>query len=117
MDRIFEPELMEDPAQVRAYAAADFSQENQGFVDRFREYFPIFPRGTCSIWVVVLAIFPSASRRRFPLVASPPSMRRSRWYGWLKKLCSGSACPGVSPSAVNDFRISLDQYRRCSHFQ
>lgn len=36
---------MEDPAQVRAYAAADFSQENQGFVDRFREYFPDFSEG------------------------------------------------------------------------
>ena len=45
MDRILEPELMEDPAQVRAYAAADFSQENQGFVDRFREYFPDFSEG------------------------------------------------------------------------
>lgn len=39
MPRILEPELMEDPAQVHAYAAADFSQENQGFVDRFRECF------------------------------------------------------------------------------
>jgi len=45
MDRILEPELMEDPAQVRAYAAADFSQENQGLVDRFREYFPDFSEG------------------------------------------------------------------------
>lgn len=45
MDRILEPELMEDPAQVRAYAAADFSQENQGFVHRFREYFPDFSEG------------------------------------------------------------------------
>jgi 2-polyprenyl-3-methyl-5-hydroxy-6-metoxy-1,4-benzoquinol methylase len=36
---------MEGPAQVRAYAAADFSQENQGFVDRFREYFPDFSEG------------------------------------------------------------------------
>ncbi|MEI8014811.1 MAG: class I SAM-dependent methyltransferase [Nitrospiraceae bacterium] len=45
MDRTLEPELMEDPAQVRAYAAADFSQENQGFVDRFRGYFPDFFEG------------------------------------------------------------------------
>ena len=40
MDRILEPELMEDPEQAAAYAAADFSQENQGFVDRVEEYFP-----------------------------------------------------------------------------
>jgi len=45
MDRVLEPELMEDEAQVQAYAAADFSQENQGFVDRFREYFPDFSEG------------------------------------------------------------------------
>jgi 2-polyprenyl-3-methyl-5-hydroxy-6-metoxy-1,4-benzoquinol methylase len=45
MDRTLEPELMEDPAQVHAYAAADFSQENQGFVDRFHEYFPDFSEG------------------------------------------------------------------------
>jgi 2-polyprenyl-3-methyl-5-hydroxy-6-metoxy-1,4-benzoquinol methylase len=45
MNRTLEPELMEDDAQVQAYAAADFSQENQGFVDRFREYFPEFSAG------------------------------------------------------------------------
>lgn len=45
MNRTLEPELMEDEAQVQAYAAADFSQENQGFVDRFREYFPEFTEG------------------------------------------------------------------------
>lgn len=45
MDRVLEPELMDDPEQAKAYAAADFSQENQGFVDRFREYFPDFREG------------------------------------------------------------------------
>lgn len=45
MDRILEPELMDDPQQAAAYAAADFSSENQGFVDRFREYFPDFSEG------------------------------------------------------------------------
>ncbi|MDP1945899.1 MAG: class I SAM-dependent methyltransferase [Nitrospirota bacterium] len=45
MLRVLEPELMEDDAQVQAYAAADFSQENQGFVDLFREYFPEFSEG------------------------------------------------------------------------
>lgn len=45
MDRILEPELMDDPAQAEAYAAADFSAENQGFVDRFKEYFPEFSQG------------------------------------------------------------------------
>lgn len=45
MERVPEPELMDDEAQARAYAAADFSRENQGFVDRFREYFPDWTAG------------------------------------------------------------------------
>ncbi len=36
---------MEDEAQVLAYAAADFEEVNQGFLDRFREYFPKFTEG------------------------------------------------------------------------
>jgi 2-polyprenyl-3-methyl-5-hydroxy-6-metoxy-1,4-benzoquinol methylase len=43
--RVPEPELMEDVAQAQAYAAADFSTENQGFVDRFAEYFPEWKGG------------------------------------------------------------------------
>ena len=45
MDRILEPELMEDDTQVLAYANADFGEVNQVFVDRFREYFPDFADG------------------------------------------------------------------------
>ncbi|HKY72272.1 MAG TPA: class I SAM-dependent methyltransferase [Nitrospira sp.] len=45
MERVLEPELMEDPEQAAAYAAADFTQENQGFVERFSEYFPGFSSG------------------------------------------------------------------------
>ena len=45
MERILEPELMDDPEQALVYARADFEQENQGFVDRFREYFPEFTAG------------------------------------------------------------------------
>lgn len=45
MDRILEPELMDDPEQAQAYACADFDEENQGFVDRFRDYFPDFSEG------------------------------------------------------------------------
>lgn len=45
MSRVLEPELMDDPEQARIYAAADFAEENQGFVDRFREYFPEFTKG------------------------------------------------------------------------
>lgn len=45
MNRILEPELMNDPEQALIYAQADFEQENQGFVDRFRDYFPDFSEG------------------------------------------------------------------------
>lgn len=37
MNRVLEPELMTDPDQATAYAAADFAAVNQGFVDRFRQ--------------------------------------------------------------------------------
>lgn len=46
MDRVLEPELMDDPKQAKVYAQADFKEENQGFVERFLEYFPEFAQGT-----------------------------------------------------------------------
>lgn len=45
MERVLEPELMDDPEQARAYAQADFTEENQGFVTRFLEYFPDWVEG------------------------------------------------------------------------
>jgi len=35
MERIVEPELMEDPLQAQAYAAADFDRSDQAFTERF----------------------------------------------------------------------------------
>ena len=40
MERIPEPELMDDPEQARAYASADFSEPHQAFVERFTQCFP-----------------------------------------------------------------------------
>ncbi|MDQ6733496.1 MAG: class I SAM-dependent methyltransferase [Nitrospirota bacterium] len=40
MERVLEPEVMDELDQVRAYASANFEQENQGFVDQFIKYFP-----------------------------------------------------------------------------
>ena len=40
MQRIPEPELMDDPEQARAYAGADFSEPHQAFVERFAQCFP-----------------------------------------------------------------------------
>lgn len=45
MERILEPELMDDPQQAEVYARADFAEENQGFVERFKEYFSEFSQG------------------------------------------------------------------------
>jgi 2-polyprenyl-3-methyl-5-hydroxy-6-metoxy-1,4-benzoquinol methylase len=45
MNRTLEPELMDDLEQALVYARADFEEENQGFIDRFREYFPEFTEG------------------------------------------------------------------------
>ncbi|HZC67844.1 MAG TPA: methyltransferase domain-containing protein [Nitrospirales bacterium] len=45
MERVLEPELMDDPVQALAYARADFEEENQGFVDRFVEFYPEFKEG------------------------------------------------------------------------
>ncbi len=45
MERVLEPELMDDPEQAAAYAKADFEEENQGFVNRFIEYYPNFTEG------------------------------------------------------------------------
>lgn len=45
MERLLEPEVMDGEEQVRAYAQADFSQENQWFVDQFLQIFPDFREG------------------------------------------------------------------------
>ncbi len=40
MKRVLEPEVMDGPEQVLAYAEADFEEENQGFVDQFYTLYP-----------------------------------------------------------------------------
>jgi SAM-dependent methyltransferase len=45
MDRIPEPELMDDAAQALAYARADFAEVNRAFVGHFRAAFPGLLRG------------------------------------------------------------------------
>jgi len=40
MQRVLEPELMEDPIQAAAYAAADFSDPHGMFIRKFQEKFP-----------------------------------------------------------------------------
>ena len=45
MERVLEPELMDDPEQALAYARADFEEENQSFVNRFLEDYPDWTEG------------------------------------------------------------------------
>lgn len=45
MRRRPEPELMDDPAQAAAYAAADFSEPHEAFVAHFARLFPEFCAG------------------------------------------------------------------------
>lgn len=45
MQRIPEPELMDDPAQAQAYASADFSAPHDAFVAHFAARFPNFSTG------------------------------------------------------------------------
>ncbi|NOR81209.1 MAG: methyltransferase [Methyloprofundus sp.] len=40
MQRIVEPELMNDKAQAEAYANADFEQADKLFIDTFKLHFP-----------------------------------------------------------------------------
>jgi SAM-dependent methyltransferase len=45
MERVLEPEVMDDPAQALAYARADFAAVNESFVARVRASFPDLRRG------------------------------------------------------------------------
>ena len=45
MERIPEPELMDDPEQAKAYASADFSDPHNAFVAHFRRLFRDFVAG------------------------------------------------------------------------
>jgi len=45
MERVPEPELMEDPAQAQAYANADFSEPHQAFITHFARLYPEFRSG------------------------------------------------------------------------
>ncbi len=45
MERVLEPELMEDAEQALVYARADLAKENQGFVDLFSESRPEWTGG------------------------------------------------------------------------
>jgi len=61
MERVTEPELMDEPEQARAYARADFSEPNTRFLELFQEAFPALREG----WVVDLGCGPADITVRF----------------------------------------------------
>ncbi len=64
MKRVAEPELMDEAAQARAYAEADFSAPHQRFIELFREQLPgLEPQGA----VLDLGCGPGDITRRFAL--------------------------------------------------
>ena len=64
MDRIPEPELMDDPAQAAEYAAADFAAPHDRFVALFRERHPTWR----PLRVLDLGCGPADPTRRFARV-------------------------------------------------
>jgi ubiquinone/menaquinone biosynthesis C-methylase UbiE len=68
MQRVREPELMNEPSQAAAYAAADFAEVNQGFVDRFLGLVPA-PAG----WIIDLGCGPGDIALR--LCRAVPALR------------------------------------------
>ncbi|MEM7401947.1 MAG: class I SAM-dependent methyltransferase [Pseudomonadota bacterium] len=55
MDRILEPELMNDPEQVQAYSHADFGEAHQSIIENFAKIFPtIFSESGQSVNVLDL---------------------------------------------------------------
>ena len=84
MKRTLEPELMDDSEQALAYARADFETENQGFVDRFREYFPEFIEGHI---LTGMSPGPHPKSRICPSVNSGKYLRKrsiNPWFSFSK---------------------------------
>ncbi|WP_447977435.1 class I SAM-dependent methyltransferase [Candidatus Nitrospira bockiana] len=81
MLRELEPEVMDDPEQAAAYAAADFSHENQAFVDYFLAAYPDFTAGHVLDLGCGPADIPIRLARALPgcrvtgIDASPPMVR------------------------------------------
>lgn len=104
MDRVPEPELMEDPEQAAAYAAADFSHENQGFVDRFAEYFPDFSSGRVLDAGCGPADIPIRFARRYP-------------ESHLMAVDASQAMIHLAQQAVGDAGLSDRITVRCERFE
>ena len=98
---------MDDPEQALVYARANFEKENQGFVDRFREYFHDFSEGHvldlgCGPGDIPIRFAQAFSSCRITGVdASEPMVR-------LADNAVQQAGLSALPSAVNGSRISRE---------
>ena len=104
MDRVLEPELMDDPEQALAYAKADFEEENQGFVNRFVEFYPELKPGH----VLDLGCGPADIPIRF--IRKLPACRVTGVDGSAAMIALGEEA--VRAAGLSD-RITL----RCERFQ
>ena len=104
MDRVLEPELMDDPEQALVYARADFEKENQGFVDRFRQYFPEFTEGH----ILDLGCGPGDIPIRFALAL--PSCR-------ITGVDASEPMIGLADAAIKQAGLADRIIFRCERFQ
>jgi ubiquinone/menaquinone biosynthesis C-methylase UbiE len=79
MERVLEPELMEDQEQAEAYAKADFSDGNAAFVRRFMEEFPHVTSGNvvdlgCGPADIPIRLVRELPRLRVTAVDGSPAM-------------------------------------------
>jgi ubiquinone/menaquinone biosynthesis C-methylase UbiE len=102
VERILEPELMDEAEQAAAYAAADFAEPNQGFVDRFLALAPQLHAGA----VVDLGCGPADICVR--LARARPGLRITGVDGAAAMLACGRAA--VAAAGLSE-RIRLVQAR------
>src|SRR5690242_16215245 len=97
MERILEPELMEDEQKALAYAKADFSTSNQWYVDHVLQD---YPRG----WRTVLDVGCGPGDVMVRLAAAQPGIRITAVDGSLAMI---ELARKAASSAKLDSRITL----------
>ena len=105
MNRVLEPELMDDVEQARIYASADFSEENQGFVDRFLQS---HGDELTDAHVVDLGCGPGDIAIR--LVKAHPTLR-------VTGIDASQPMIDIAQQAVNDAQLTERIEFRCQRFQ
>jgi ubiquinone/menaquinone biosynthesis C-methylase UbiE len=100
MYRIVEPELMDDEAQARAYAEADFEEPNARFVALFHDFVGALPTGAA---VLDLGCGPGDITLR--IAAAHPQIEVHGLDGSAAMLAFGRAALGDSPALAPRVRF------------